>query len=145
MSLIADALRIAESASPAGPTPPSPNSLWIYRALLLGCVAVVLAGLGSVAKRRTPASAQKPAAVTAAASAPAAQKSSGLNLLRTAQGGLNLSGTVRGGNGKPLALINNELVEEGGSVRGARLVRVDENAVELEQDGRTRTLTLPAE
>lgn len=142
MSLIADALRKAESTSPGTPTPPSPNSLWIYRALLLGCVAVVLAGLGAVTQRKTQAPAQKSAAA-AAAPAPVAQKSGGLNLLRTAQGGLSLKGTVRGGNGKPLALINNELVEEGGSVRGARLVRVDQDAVELEQDGRTRTLKLP--
>lgn len=143
MSLIADALRKAESTSPGSPTPPSPNSLWIYRALLLGCVAVVLAGLGAVTQRKARQDPAQKTAAAAAAPAPVAQKSSGLNLLRTAQGGLNLNGIVRGGDGKSLALINGEVVEEGGSVRGARLVRVDESAVELEQDGRTRTLRLP--
>ena len=142
MSMIADALRKAESASPSTPTPPSPHSLWVYRAILVGCVAIVLAGLGAVTRQRAPSPAQNTPAATPAP-APIAQKSSGLKLLRTAQGGLNLSGIVRGGSGKPLALINDELVEEGGTVRGAKLVRVDQETVELEQDGRTRTLTLP--
>lgn len=140
MSLIADALRKAESTSPASPPPPSPGSLWVYRALLLGCVAVILAGLGTVAKRR----AQQPArvqpaspAVTAAQSKPA-----GLQILRTAQRDLNLNGIVRGGSGRSLALINGEVVEEGGQVRGARLVKVDPEAVQLEENGKTRTLKL---
>lgn len=140
MSLIADALRKAESTSPASPPPPSPGSLWIYRALLLGCVAVVLAGVGVVAKRRserTPSLAQPAAPIVATQ-----EKPGGLQLLRTAQRDLNLNGIVRGGSGKSLALINDEVVEEGGSIRGARLVRVDPDSVELEENGRTRTLKL---
>ena len=140
MSLIADALRKAESTSPASPPPPSPNSLWVYRALLLGCVAVVLVGLGMVTKRR----AQGPARVQPAAPAvTAAQaKPAGLQILRTAQRDMSLNGTVRGGPGKPLALINGELVEEGGQIRGAKLVRIDPGTVQLEENGKTRTLKL---
>ncbi len=139
MSLIADALRKAESASPASPPPPSPSSLWVYRALLLGCVAVILAGVGVVAKRRAlpPTGRER-----ASAAAPAPQKPAGLQLLRTAQRDLDLNGIVRGGEGKPLALINNEVVEEGGRIRGAKLVRIGSETVELEENGRVRTLTL---
>lgn len=139
MSLIADALRKAESTSPASPPPPSPSSLWVYRALLLGCVAVVLAGLGVVAQKKT----RQPAHVQSAAPAVAAQqKPAGLQLLRTAQRDLDLNGIVRGGSGKPLALINDEIVEEGGRVRGARLVQIDPDAVQLEENGKIRTLKL---
>ena len=139
MSLIADALRKAESASPASPPPPSPSSLWVYRALLLGCVVVTLTGVGVVAKRRTlPATGRENVPAAAAAQ----QKPAGIQLLRTAQRDLDLNGIVRGGMGKPLALINNEVVEEGGRVRGAKLVRIGSNTVELEENGRTRTLTL---
>ena len=140
MSLIADALRKAESTSPASPPPPSPGSLWVYRALLLGSVAIILAGLGAVAKRRT----QPPAHVQPAAPAvtTAQQKPTGLQLLRTAHRDLNLNGIVRGGSGKSIALINDEVVEEGGRVRGAKLVRIDPNTVQLEEGGKTRTLKL---
>ena len=139
MSLIADALRKAESASPDSPQPPPQGSLWAYRALLLGCAAVVLAGLGVVAKRRTPPARVSPAARAVAA---AQQRPAGLQLLRTAQRDLNLNGIVRGGSGRPLALINDEIVEEGGRVRGAKLVRIDPDTVQMEENGKVRTLKL---
>lgn len=141
MSLIADALRKAETTSPASPPPPSPGSLWVYRALLLGCVAVVLAGLGVVAKRRARTASVPPSAAPAAAPV-AKREPSGLQLLRTAQRDLRLNGIVRGGPGKALALINDQVVEEGDQIEGARLVRIDPDSVHLEENGRARTLIL---
>lgn len=140
MSLIADALRKAETTSPASPPPPSPGSLWVYRALLLGCVVVVLASLGLVAKRRARTTAVP--AATAAAQAAAKREPSGLQLLRTAQRDMRLNGIVVGGPGKPLALINDRVVQEGDHIQGARLVRIDPDTVQLEENGRIRTLKL---
>ncbi|MBI3322796.1 MAG: hypothetical protein HYZ94_03850 [Candidatus Omnitrophica bacterium] len=139
MSLIADALRKADSTSPSGPTPPSPSSLWVYRALLLGSVVVIGAGAAAVAKRRAPAAAARPAAAAVAASRP---RPAGIQLLRTAQRDMDLNGIVRGGPGRPLALINGEVVEEGGRVRGAQLVRIGDDSVQLEENGQLRTLKL---
>lgn len=139
MSLIADALRKAESTSPASPPPPPPGSSWIYRALLLGSVVVILAGLGTAAKRRAHPALVQPASPIVTA---ARQKPADLQILRTAQRNMSLNGTVRGGSGKPLALINGEVVEEGGQVRGAKLVRVEPEAVQLEENGQSRTLEL---
>lgn len=141
MSLIADALRKAETTSPASPPPPSPGSLWVYRALLLGCVVIVLAGLGVVAKRRARATALPPTAAPAAVPV-AKRETGGLQLLRTAQRDMRLNGIVRGGPGKSLALINDQVVEEGDQIGGARLVRIDPDAVHLEENGRARTLIL---
>jgi len=138
MSLIADALRKAESSSGQTPTPPSPKFLWGYRALLAGCVGLVLLGLGIIARR--PASAPLP---PTAGQTAREEKPRGLDLLRGAHREMSLNGNVRGGDGKALALLNNQLVEEGSTVEGVKLVKVGANAVELQDEaGRTRTLRL---
>ncbi len=139
MSIIADALRKAETSPADSPSPPSPKSFWAYRMLLLVCVGLVLAGLGWVTQR----SENRPAPATQIRSEPSPQKSAGLKLLRSAQGELALNGIVQGGRGKSLALINNQVVEEGDQIRGKRVVRVESDAVQLQEDsGRIRTLKL---
>lgn len=141
MSLIADALRKAESTSPAAPpSPPGPGSLWTYRVILLGGIALVLVGLGVVTRRETHPTARD---LPPTSGAPLHPKPAGIPLLRSAPADLALSGIIRGGDGKSLALINNEVVEEGGTFRGARVTRVTADEVDLEQEGRVRTLRLP--
>lgn len=143
MSLIADALRKAES-TPGGatPPPPSPRSLWVYRALLATSVVGVLVGLGWAATRhpgsRPP---QKVAQTKPIVEAPS--KPIGNILLQTAQKQWALTGIIQGGNGKALALIDNQVVEEGQTFRGAKVVRVAADRVDLEEEGRIRTLRLP--
>jgi hypothetical protein len=65
-----------------------------------------------------------------------------MNLFRTADVQWRLNGIVRGGDGEALALINDQVVAEGGSVQGARLVRVAQDQVEMETEGKTFSLKL---
>jgi len=53
-----------------------------------------------------------------------------------------LNGIIRGGAGKPLALVNNELVQEGDSFHGARVAKVSDDQVVLDTNGQTQTLRL---
>lgn len=134
MSLIADALRKAESASPPAQSPaPGSRSVWFYRSLLIVGIGLVLAGLGLVTQRPggrfLPPTGSNPAA-------PAAP------LLRPGEGKLFLSGIIQGGNGKSLAVINNEILEEGQSVRGATVTRIAQREVEIQEGERVRTLKL---
>lgn len=76
-------------------------------------------------------------------SPPPVPESTGVQLIMEAQGQWRLNGIVRGGDGKALALINGRLIEEGGVIEGARVVRVNRDEVELEKDGQRSTLTLP--
>ncbi len=140
MSLIADALRKAGSPSPA-PTPP-PSGRWVYTLFLIGCGGLALVFLPHhlPVKPSTPTSLpqkiQKP-------SAPAAvPQRTGLNLLRVAESQWRLTGIVQGGDGKPIALVNNRVVEAGDSLGDAHVVRVTENQVEIETEGRIKTLKL---
>ena len=139
MSIIADALQKAETPSTASGLPPSPRSLWAYRVLLLACVGFVLLGLGWITKHPG----NHPPAVAQARTKSTSQKSTGLKLLRSAEGELSLTGIVHGGDGKSLALVNNQVVEEGDRIRGRRVVRVESNTVQLEDaSGRVKTLQL---
>ncbi len=142
MSLIADALKKADTSSGTlqGSPPPSTKSLWLHRAVLIGSVGIVLAGVALVTRRPAPA-ARTPGHPAVAESVPA--KSSGMQLLRMAQGGLGLSGTIHGGQGESLALIDNQIVQKGDQVQGMRVVQVNSDSVELQdQDGKTKTLGL---
>ncbi len=142
MSLIADALKKAEGSSTNPPPPPSPSRpLWLYRAALLGSVGLVLGGLAWVAQR--PPVPAKTAPAPAAQMEPRPAKNSGMQLLRTARGEMALNGTVRGGNGQSLALINNQIVQPGDQVGGMKVVQVNPDSVQLQdQSGKTKTLTL---
>ena len=140
MSLIADALRKAESASGQAANPPSPKSLWGYRALLAGCVGGILLGVGILARRHTPSSTPLP---PTSGQTVKAEKPRGFELLRAANREMSLNGIVRGGDGKSLALINNQVVEEGSTVQGVKLVSIRQDGVELQDtEGRTQTLRL---
>ena len=139
MSLIADALRKAETSPADFPSPPSPRSFWAYRVLLLVCAGLVLAGLGWITQRHT----RHPSEVRLAKTEIVSRKSAGLKLLRSAQGEMSLSGIIQGGGGKSLALINHQVVEEGDQIQGKRVVRVEPDAVQLQDNaGRIKTLKL---
>ena len=139
MSLIADALRKAETSPADFPSPPSPRSFWAYRVLLLVCAGLVLAGLGWITQRHT----RHPSEVRPVKTETVSQKSAGLRLLRSAQGELSLNGIIQGGGGKSLALINQQVVEEGDQIQGKRVVRVESDAVELQGDSdQIKTLKL---
>ena len=152
MSLIADALQKATTSPPASPPSRPPRSVWVY--LIVG-----FCGLALIAATRSLIRASHPSAPTtqrlqvvrpplAAASPPTSRPSTpaspplGLNLLRAAESQWQLNGIVRGGEGRPLALINGDLVEEGSTVRGAKVIRVASDEVDLETDGKIRTLKL---
>lgn len=142
MSLIADALKKADTSSgtPQGSPPPSSKSLWLHRGLLIGSVGIVLAGVALVNRHPAPA-ARTLGHPEVAEAVPA--KSSGMQLFQAAQAGLALSGTLRDDNGESLALINNQVLKEGDQIRGLRLVKVNTDSVELQdQDGKTKTLGL---
>lgn len=66
----------------------------------------------------------------------------GLNLLRAAENKWHLNGIIKGGEGRSLALINGQVVEEGDSIQGARVVRVAQGDVDLEQEGQVKNLKL---
>lgn len=160
MSLIADALKKAEISPenenpPAAPPPspePSPRPYGLYRGLLIVCVGLVLVGITQVTRRpaspavRTAAQPAPAAALTKKTSPPALpapSKAQGIQLFQTAQAGLVLSGTLLDSNGESLALINNQVLREGDQIRGMRVVKVNTDSVELQdQDGKTKTLGL---
>jgi hypothetical protein len=146
MSLIADALKKAE-ISPEDrpqaeqPSPePSPRPDGLTRGLLILCVGLVLVGIAQVTRR--PAARTAPAAAIAkpsAAALPESSKKPGIQLFQTAQAGLALSGTLLDNNGESLALINNQVLKEGDQIRGMRVVKVNTDSVELQdQDGKRK-------
>lgn len=144
MSIITEALKKAETTSETSGAPvdlppsPSPPPLWIYRAALVGCVAVVLLGIAHFTHR--PAiRAAVPAQTAKVAAATPVQ-----HLLHLAQADMVLSGIIRGENGGSLALIDHEVVQEGDPIRGMRVVRINPRSVEI-QDGAGKTKTLQLE
>lgn len=142
MSLIADALKKADisSGTPQGSPPPPPKSLWLHRAVLISSVGIVLAGVALVTRHPAPA-ARTPGHPEVSETVPA--KSPGMQLFQTAQAGLALSGTLLDRNGESLALINNQVLREGDQIRGLRVVKVNTDSVDLQdEDGRTKTLGL---
>ena len=157
MSLISDALKKGGASPPQSPAlPPSPpkprfkkGAAWFSAVLI--CAGVLLLRQESASRRALPPQPLPPpqgqpialqddSVPKPAPSQP--QQRPGLNLLRTAENSWKLNGVLRGGDGQPLALINNQVVEQGAIVRGAKLVRVNDTSVELEEDGQTRTLKL---
>lgn len=145
MSVILDALQKVSTSTPppnvSFPAPRRPSWNKIAAAIAVFVVAgVVLSRPQKPAERET---AHEPTWVpTAPSSSNASLRREGLQLLRNAESQWRLSGIVHGGEGKPLALINGQIVEEGGSLRGAKIARITEHEVELEQEGATKTLRL---
>ena len=157
MSLISDALKKGGAAPPQSPAlPPSPpkprfkkGAAWFSAILIFA--GVFLLRYESASRRALPPqpllpSQGQPVALqddSVPKPAPSQPQRPGLNLLRAAENSWKLNGVLRGGDGQPLALINNQVVEQGAIVRGAKLVRVNDTSVELEEeDGQTHTLKL---
>ena len=148
MSLISEALKKADNnrTETLGESPvpePASRSLWVYRAVLLGSIALVLAGLAVVTHR--PSRMLPPTAGAASfvipETPPPSALDQGLQLLRKSQG---LSGIISGGEGERLALIDNQVVQKGDRVRGMTVAQVNPDSVELQEDngGKTKTLKL---
>ena len=140
MSLISDALRKAESVSPARSAPPA-SPRFPTKAVFAVGVGLLLAGAGWAAAKRSEG---KPSFASAAApTKTAARPLEGFRLARQADSSLRLNGILRGNAGKQLALINNQVVPEGGTIQGERIVRVEPDRVDLErEDGTVNTLKL---
>ena len=168
MSLIADALKKADPPlenPPQAELPspePSPRPYGIYRGVLIVCVGLVLLGIAQVTRRPPASPAVRSASQIVRTASPAVQsapavtlpkgsppafpelsKAPGIQLFRTAQAGLALSGTILDNNGESLALINNQVLKEGDRIQDMRVVKVNTDSVELQdQEGRTKTLGL---
>lgn len=67
--------------------------------------------------------------------------SMGSFLTRFSQPRLTLSGIVYG-IGKPAAIIENKILEEGGSIRGTRVVKIYSDKVEMLEESTGQTFTL---
>ena len=154
MSLIADALQKANVPSIVPPTTPrSPRPTWIYWGAGLLGLALIFFWVRSSAQVPS-SSAPIPTPTTAAISDPPTASTSttaavsdssqppGSDLLRTAENQWRLSGIIQGGNGEPLALLNDQVVEEGQPIEGSEVVRIASNEVEVETDGKVRRLKL---
>jgi hypothetical protein len=143
MSLISQALQKADHPAPAETPPPANDKpRWFYGAAALAAVALLVVLIPRGSHRNAES---KPAGSPAASNpAPAqlAKANLGLNLLRSAESQWRLSGVIAGGEGKSLALINQQVVEEGGTIGRAKVTRVSQNEVDLEEDGQIRTLKL---
>ncbi len=144
MSLISEALRKADSPSPSAGQPSSgpsgsDNPKWLSGAAVLAAVGLLIFLLPRSANHATGPNASAP--TVSAALAPSKPKL-GLNLLRSAESQWRLSGVISGGGGKPVALINQRVVEEGEMIGGARVVQISQDEVELESEGQIRTLRL---
>ena len=77
-----------------------------------------------------------------ASPAPALDNKIGSEMLQAMTGQWRLNGIIRGGAGKPLAMVNNELVQEGDLFHGARVARISDDQVVMEADGHTQSLRL---
>ncbi len=166
MSLISEALAKANSAPPASPSPPSPKrgrwALGIF--LLAGAGLLWILGRpfsspetpkipttapgepetgGSPpfkAEEPTPEEAPAPALETESASTNPLPTA--LPAVPRVGGRWRLDGILREEGGTTLALINGEVMEEGSTIQGAKVIRIARDGVELESDGEIQTLTL---
>lgn len=142
MSIILDALQKAGGTHP--PSSSSSPSPAVGRSWIVG-LGILMVGLGVVAlfagPRRNPSNAPASLKPTTLAAQPA-PRTEGLRLLRVAENQWRLNGIVQGGGGKSLALINGQVVEEGAQFQGARIARISQGEVEIEQEGQRSTLTL---
>ena len=150
MSLIADALKKAE----ATPPPPSPElsqrPYGLYRGILVASAGLVLAGISQVTGRPSSPATRQPEPAPAAPlpkppspPLPAPSQTPGIQLFQAAPMGLTLNGTLLDNTGESLALINNQVLREGDQIRSMRVVKVNTDSVELQdQDGKTKTLGL---
>ena len=139
MSLIVDALRKAESkATLAQPNRAGSRSLWIYRLLFLGSIGLVVLSSGLLIRQlklRSPIPSQRTLPVKDAVTANPAPPSVLSNALFPAKHPLRLTGVLLSADGERLAIINRQVLGEGETVQGTKLVRINEDSVELDQQG----------
>ncbi len=138
MSLITDALKKANTQSLNSPSPRSSRPIWLY--LVVGFSGFAVIVVARSLSRPPGTSPSTPSPSENLATSP--HRPLGLNLLRAAESQWQLNGIVRGGEGKSLALINGQIVEEGQPLQGAKVIRVASDEVDLEADGKIRTLKL---
>lgn len=149
MSVIMEALRKTGGLSSVFPPPPDRGFRrivrWICTALAAGCFGLALAALGNIIfhpKRSSSARESVPPATAATPVVSSQEPAAALNFLRIAEAQWRLNGVLHEGDGKAIALINGQIVEEGSTFQGARVVRVASDRVVLERDGKTKTLDL---
>lgn len=161
MSLVADALKKAE-ASPEygrkdGPVPKS--YAWVYLLVLAGCASLVLLGIAQV--RRQPETPIPPEPAPAVQEAPAPLPVLDASIptppleipmpepsvpIPPMDPPVALNGILLSGDGRPLAVINQEVLQPGDRVRGMRVVQVNTDSVELQdKNGEMKTLKLRKE
>ena len=144
MSLIADALRKGGQGNLNPPPPPRPSRFgWFYGILLLGAIGLAVTALPRHRSQQSMATISTVQEKQTATAQAIPKQTTGLNLLRVAEGQWRLNGTIRGGQGESLALINGQVVAEGSTIQGAKVVRVAQDQVELESgNGQVTTLKL---
>lgn len=166
MSLISEALAKANNVRPVSSRPPSPKrGRWALGILLLagaGFLWILGRPFSSPETPKIPTTApgepetrgspplQAEEPTPEDASAPALEtESASTTPLPTALpavprvgGRWRLGGILREEGGTPLALVNGEVMEEGGTVQGAKVIRIARDGVDLESDGEIQTLTL---
>ena len=160
MSLIADALKKAEASPEHGRKDGlAPKSYaWVYLLVLAGCAGLVLLGIAQVRRRpETPIPPPEPAAQEAPAPLPAPEAPIPTPQLEIPvpepsvpappmEPPIALNGILLSGDGRPLAVINQEVLQPGDRVQGMRVVRVNTDSVELQdKNGGMKTLKLRKE
>ena len=126
MSLITEALRKVESGTPTiQPKDRRPGSIWLYRFLLLGSIGGVVFSSGLLIRQLK----QRSSIPTQRTLFPAKRP-------------LILTGVMRSTDGERLAIINRQVLGEGETVQGMRLVRIHEDSVDLDQQGEISVLRL---
>lgn len=142
MSLITDALRKVQShpaPDPIRPAPPRPP-WWTAGVALLGTGLLLWIWPFPQAASRPRAHTTPRARPRAPAPAPPI-----MTLMPSLPGTPPLGWTVEGiivGMGKPTAIINGRVVEEGEELRGVKVVRVGPEQVELRRNGETVRLAV---
>ena len=149
MSLITDALQKAQSphASPTMRVPSAPHqsTRWGLAMLLIVLGGTALAFWPHHAGHAPTAIAPTPAPGAARATRPGTMPQPIMNMFPVGPTASALSWKVDGvivGMGKPTAVINGQVVEEGQQVRGAKVVSVNTDRVQLLENGETIDLPL---
>ena len=158
MSLIADALKKAEASPGYGrKNGPAPKSYaWVYLLVLAGCAGLVLLGIARVrCQPETPilppvpevqeTSVPPPPVPEAPVPAPQLEISAPEPSVPAPPTAplLALNGILLSGDGRPLAMINQEVLQPGDRVQGMRVVRVNIDSVELQnENGETKAIKL---
>ncbi|MDD4879017.1 MAG: hypothetical protein PHR22_00990 [Candidatus Omnitrophica bacterium] len=150
MSIILEALKKATVDTDTPPPAPAPvkdevhdsGGFNLSRTMLMAAATIVTVGLVALltlpqsgTQNKTSETIIKPAAEgysTLPIPAPSKQESTpiGTFMTKLSNPRLTLSGIVYGA-GKPAAIIENRILEEGASIKGARIVKIHDSSVEM--------------